>query len=351
MKLFSAKIKKQVGIDLGTSKTTLYLKGKGIVINEPTVVAVNNKTNQILAVGKEAEEMFGKTPIHISAIRPLENGVISDFEVTEKMIRYFLNKVKDSNFFNNILESIEAVVSAPINITDVERRAISDVCKSVGVRNVYLVDGPIAMAIGAYLPVSGSEGTLVVDIGGGSCEIAVISLSGVVVGKSLKIAGNKLNEDIIYYVRDKFKMLIGEKTAEEVKISIGSAIDLGTNQKIKIKGRDLTRGLPREINIEEQDVREAITPSLMKIVDAIKSVLEITPPELMGDIIEKGIFLGGGGSLLKGLDQLIEKFVELNVNVIEEPTTALIRGIGIILDNIDNYHDILVSSLKQQPLE
>ena len=213
-----------MSIDLGTANTLVLVKGKGIIINEPSVVAVQRNRygkQSILAVGKEAEEMFGKTPIHISAIRPLENGVISDFEVTEKMIRYFLNKVKDSNFFNNILESTEAVVSAPINITDVERRAISDVCKPVGVRNVYLVDGPIAMAIGAYLPVSGSEGTLVVDIGGGSCEIAVISLSGVVVGKSLKIAGNKLNEDIIYYVRDKFKMLIGEKTAEEVKISIG----------------------------------------------------------------------------------------------------------------------------------
>ncbi|MGE4554555.1 MAG: rod shape-determining protein [Candidatus Paceibacterota bacterium] len=348
---FFKQVKREIGIDFGTSNIALFVKGEGIVINEPTVVAVNNKTNQIVAIGKEAEEMLGKTPLHIRAIKPIINGVISDFEVAEKMLRYFLEKTRKKGIFNKLFDYSQVIINVPINITDVERRAVEDVCKSAGVKNVFLVESPLALALGAYLPISSSEGTLVMDIGGGNCQIAVISLNGVVVGKSLKIAGNKLNEDIIYYIRDKFKLAIGEKTAEEIKIKIGSCLDLGTNQEVRIKGRDLTRGLPKEIKIEEKDIREAITPSILKIIDALKNVLESTPPELMGDIMEKGVFLGGGTSLLRGLDKLIAKSIEVPVNLIEEPTTALIRGISIILDNLDSYKDILISSTREQPFE
>ncbi len=348
---FLKKIKRQIGIDFGTTKTILWIKGEGLVINEPTVVAVNNKTNQIVAIGKEAEEMLGKTPLHITAIKPLVNGVISDFEVAEKILRYFFIKTRKKSFLNNLFDFPEVVISVPINITDVERRAVEDVCKSAGAKNVYLIEAPLALALGAYLPISSSEGTLVMDVGGGVCQIAVISLKGVVVGKSLNLAGNRLNEDIIHYVRDKFKLAIGEKTAEEIKIKIGSCLDLGTNQDIRIKGRDLVRGLPKEIRIEEKDIREAILPSILKIIDALKSVLEETPPELMGDIIEKGLFLGGGTSLLRGFDKLIEKSVDLPVNTIEEPTNVIIRGINIILEDINKYRDILISTTREKPFE
>lgn len=342
------KFKRQIGIDFGTTKTIFWIKGEGIVINEPTVVAVNNKTNQIVAIGKEAEEMLGKTPLHITAIKPLSHGVISDFEVAEKFLRYFLNKTKKKNYLENIFDFSEVIINVPINITDVERRAVEDVCKAAGAKSVYLIESPIALALGAYLPISSSEGTLIMDIGGGVCQIGVISLKGLVVGKNLKIAGNKLNEDIIHFIRDKFKLAIGEKTAEEIKIKLGSCIDLGTNQELKVKGRDLMRGLPKEIKIEEKDIREAISSSVTKIIDALKNVLEETPPELMGDIIEKGLFLGGGTSLLKGLDKLIEKTVDLPVNIIEEPNTALIRGINIVLENLDQYRDILITSIRER---
>jgi len=351
MTFFFKKMRRKIGIDFGTAKTVFFVKGEGIVVNEPTVVAVNNKTNQIVAIGKEAEEMLGKTPFHISAIKPIVNGVISDFEVAEKMLRYFLEKTKKRGFLNNLFDYSEVIINVPINITDVERRAVEDVCKAAGVKSVYLIESPLALALGAYLPISSSEGTLIMDIGGGSCQIAVISLSGVVVGRSLKIAGNKLNEDIIYYIRDRFKLAIGERTAEEIKIQIGSCLDSGTNKEMKVKGRDLTRGLPKEIRIEEKDVREAITPSILKIIDTLKNVLESTPPELMGDIMEKGVFLGGGTSLLKGLDKLISKSVDIPVNIIEEPTTALIRGISIIWDDFNNYKEILISSTKETPFE
>jgi len=340
---------RNIGVDLGTSKTLVYVKGKGIVINEPTVVAMNNKTNQILAVGHEAEEMIGKTPSHISAIKPLNNGVISDFEVAEKMLDYFLDKSKKKGFFGQFLDWPRLVVGVPTGGTEVEKRAVEDVARSAGAKDVYLIEEPIAVALGAQLSVKESQGIFVVDIGGGTTEVAVISLGGIVVSKSLRIAGNKLNDDIIHYFRDKFKLSIGEKTAEKIKIFIGSALDLGSNQEMKVKGRDLTRGLPKEIKVKEEDIREAITPSLIKIIDAIKSTVEITPPELIGDIMETGIILSGGTSLLRGIDKLIQESIDLPVKIIDDPITSVIRGIGIILEDLEGSRDILTTITREKP--
>ena len=346
---FKANFFRNIGVDLGTSKTLIYVKGKGIVINEPTVVAMNNKTNQILAVGHEAEEMIGKTPSHISAIKPLNNGVISDFEIAEKMLNYFLDKSKKKGFFGQFLDWPRLVVGVPTGGTEVEKRAVEDVVRSAGAKEVYLIEEPIAVALGAQLSVKESQGIFVVDIGGGTTEVAVISLGGIVVSKSLRIAGNKLNDDIIHYFRDKFKLSIGEKTAERIKIFIGSALDLGSNQEMKVKGRDLTRGLPKEIKVKEEDIREAITPSLIKIIDAIKSTVEITPPELIGDIMETGIILSGGTSLLRGIDKLIEESIDLPVKIIDDPITSVIRGIGIILEDLEGSKDILTTITREKP--
>jgi len=340
---------RNIGVDLGTSKTLIYVKGKGIVINEPTVVAMNNKTNQILAIGHEAEEMTGKTPSHISAVMPLNNGVISDFEVAEKMLDYFLDKSKKKGFFGQFLDWPRLVIGVPTGGTEVEKRAVEDVARSAGAKEVYLIEEPIAVALGAQLSVKESQGIFVVDIGGGTTEVAVISLGGIVVSKSLRIAGNKLNDDIIHYFRDKFKLSIGGRTAERIKIFIGSALDLGSNQEMKVKGRDLTRGLPKEIKVKEDDIREAITPSLIKIIDAIKSTVEITPPELIGDIMETGIILSGGTSLLRGIDKLIEESIDLPVKIIDDPITSVIRGIGIILEDLEGSKDILTTITRENP--
>lgn len=340
---------RNIGVDLGTSKTLIYEKGRGIVINEPTVVAMNNKTNQLLAIGHEAEEMIGKTPSHISAIKPLDNGVISDFEVAEKMLGYFLDKSKKKGFFGQFLDWPRLVIGVPTGGTEVEKRAVEDVARSSGAKEVYLIEEPIAVALGAQLSVKESQGIFVVDIGAGTTEVAVISLGGIVVSKSLRIAGKKLNDDIIYYFRDKFKLSIGERTAERIKILIGSALDLGSNQEMKIKGRDLTRGLPKEIKVKEEDVREAITPSLIKIIDAVKNIIEITPPELIGDIMETGIILSGGTSLLRGIDKLIHDSIDLPVKIIDDPITSVIRGIGIILEDLEESKDILTTISKENP--
>jgi len=342
---------RDIGVDLGTTKILIYAKGKGIVVNEPTVVAINNKTNQILAIGREAVEMVGKTPPHITAIRPLNNGVISDFEVAEKMLHFFLNKARNKGFLGDLFDWPRLILGIPCGGTEVEKRAVEDVARNAGAREVYLIEGPLAVALGVHLPIEESKGTLIIDIGGGMSEVAVISLGGVVVFKSLPVAGNKLNDDIIYYFRDKFKLAIGERTAEEVKISIGSAVDIGTNQEMKVRGRDLTKGLPREMKVKESDVREAISHSLNKIIDAIKGALEITPPELAADIINSGIYLSGGTSLLRGLDKLIKDSVDLPVKIVEDPVTAVIRGIGFVLEDIKSNKNILTTiSREKSPL-
>ena len=338
-----------IGVDLGTSKIILYVKGKGVIANEPSVVAVNSKTGQILAIGKEANSMRGKTPPHIQAIKPLNNGVISDFEVTEKMLRYYFSRTRDKNKFSLIPNWQRVVISVPSGGTEVEKRAVEDAARNAGAKEVYLIEEPLAVALGANIPVREAKGILVVDIGAGITEVAVVSLGGIAVSRSLKIAGDKLDGDIVYYLRDKFKLMIGDATAENIKLHIGSAQDLGTNKEIKVKGRDLTKGLPKEMKLKEEDIREAMTPSLGRIIDVIKGVIEVTPPELIADVMDSGIVLSGGTSLLPGMDKLIEKSVSLPVHIVEDPLTAVIRGIGIVLENINDNKDLLLTISREKP--
>lgn len=334
-----------IGIDLGTSNTLVYLKGHGIVINEPSVVAVNTKTNQILAVGAKAKEMLGKTPGHIRAVRPLVDGVISDYEVTEEMLSYLINKAdKISKKFMRP----RVVVGVPSGITNVETRAVYDAARSAGAREVYLVEEPMASAIGIRLPIKDATGSMIIDIGGGTTDIAVISLGGIVQSKNIKIAGDRLNQDIITYMRDEFKILIGETTAEQVKISIGSVLP-SEYMETRVRGRDLLTGLPREVIVTDSDVREAFLLSIKEFVEGVKDVLETTPPEILGDIMHKGITLTGGGALILGLDRLLNNVLKIPVYVVDDPLSAVARGTGIILDDIDYYKEVLIGNQDELP--
>ncbi len=328
---FFERFRKELGIDLGTANTLVYVKGRGIVINEPSVVAVNTRTEQILAVGHEAKEMLGKTPPHIITTRPLTNGIISDFEVAEKMLRYFLDKVYEDTGMS-FLSRPKVIIGAPVDITEVERRAIGDAVMNAGAREVWIVEEPMAAAIGSRMPVKEPVGNLIVEMGGGTCEIAVISLGGITTRKSIKIAGDELNRNIMNYARDVFNLLLGERQAEEIKIKIGSAVELSDPLEFPMRGRDLISGLPREVMINDRQVREAMIKSLRVIVDNIKSILEITAPELVADIHERGIVLSGGGSLLRGIDQLIQRAIEIPVRIADDPLTSVVRGTGILLD-------------------
>lgn len=336
------KISKDIGIDLGTATTLVYVRGRGIVINEPSVVAVNQKTNQILAIGEEAKRMVGRTPAHISATRPLIQGVISDFEVTEQMLRYFIHKVHKGSF--NLLPRPRVIVGIPSGITEVEKKAVRDATLSAGAREVYLVEEAMAAAIGARLPVQEPVGNMVVDIGGGTTDIAIISLGGIVVSKTLKIAGDKLNQDIIDYAHEELKLVLGERTAEDIKISIGSAYPIEELLEAPMRGRDLVTGLPKEIIVNSDQIREALSESNRIIVNAVKDVIEETPPELVADIMQKGIMLVGGGSLLRGLDKLINKETKMPTKVVDDPLTAVARGAGIILEELDRLKEVLVST-------
>jgi len=338
---------KDVGIDLGTANTLVYVKGRGIVINEPSVVAVNQKTGQILAIGQEAKKMVGRTPGHIVASRPLVAGVVSDFEVTEQMLKFFIDKVHRESF--SVLPRPRVVVGVPSGVTEVEKKAVEDATKSAGARAVYLIEEPMAAAIGIRLPVQEATGNMIIDIGGGTTEMAVISLGGIVVSKSLRIAGDKLNEDIIQYVRDEFNLLLGERTAEDIKLAVGSAYTLGEKLETIMRGRDLVTGLPKEMTIDDSQIRKALSRSVKVLVNAIKGAVEETPPELVADIMERGIFLVGGGSLLRGLDQLIAEQTEMSVKLAEDPLTAVVRGTGIVLEDIDALREVLVSSQYQEP--
>lgn len=336
------KFSKDIGIDLGTANTLVYVRDKGIVINEPSVVAVNKKTGQILAIGAEAKKMVGKTPSHIVATRPLVDGVVSDFEVTEQMLRYFIEKVHKESFA--FLPRPRVVIGIPSGVTEVEKRAVVDAAVSAGARRAYLVDEPMAAAIGARLPVQEASGNMIVDIGGGTTEIAVISLGGVVVCRSLRIAGDEMNEDIIRYARDEFNLLLGEKTAEDIKIGIGSAYEINETLEMPMRGRDLVTGLPKEVIVNDAQIREAIFRSIKVIVNNIKSTIEETPPELLSDIMQRGIILAGGGSLIRGLDRLISEQTDMPVRVMDDPLTAVARGTGIILEHIDELKDILTET-------
>ncbi len=328
-----------VGIDLGTANTLVYLRGKGIVVNEPSVVAVNQKTNQVVAVGRAAKDMLGRTPGHLTAVRPLVDGVVSDFEATEEMIAYLINQAQG---VSRKMLGPRAVIGVPAGITNVEMRAVKDAAQNAGAREVHIVEEPIAAALGVRMPIREAVGSMIVDIGGGTVDIAVLSLGGIVRAKNLRSAGDKLNQDIIGYVRSEFKILIGEKTAEEVKMAIGSVIEGGANTQAVVRGRDLITGLPREIILTDQDIREAISQSIDTLIDSVREVLETTPPEILSDVMRSGITLVGGGALLKGLDELLSQWLKVPVAVADDPLTAVARGTGVILENLGLHQDLLL---------
>ena len=330
-----------IGIDLGTANTLVYVGKKGIVINEPSVVAINQKTGRVLAIGEEARRMVGKTPAHIVASRPLVDGVVSDFEITQQMLKYFIDKVHSSDPMR-FLPRPRVVVGIPSGVTEVDKRAVEDAARAAGAREVYLIEEPMAAAIGARLDVQEPQGSMVIDIGGGTTEVAVISLGGIVVARSLRIAGDRLNEDIINYARDEFNLLLGERTAETIKMEIGSTLPLEETMAFPMRGRDLISGLPKEILVEDKHIRDALGNSVNDLADAIKGTVEQTPPELLADIMEKGIILAGGGSLLRNFDQLIQRETQIPVHITEDPLTAVARGTGIVLEDLDQLKEVLV---------
>lgn len=329
-----------MGIDLGTANTLVYVRDRGIVINEPSVVAINTKTKQILAIGDEARQMVGRTPAHIIAIRPLVDGVVSDFEITEEMLRYFIVKVHQEKF--SLFPRPRVVIGIPYGVTEVERRAVEEAALNAGAREVYLIEEPLAAAIGARLPIQEPGGSFIVDIGGGTTEVAVISLGGIVASRSLRVAGDELNQDIINFLRDEYKLLIGDKTAEDVKISIGSVLPLKDPLKANIRGRDLVNGLPKEIQITTEQIRLATAKSVGAIINAIKATIEETPPELVADIITKGIIIAGGGALLRGLDRSIAEATKTRVHIADDPLTSVVRGTGVVLEDLDNLSGVLL---------
>ncbi|MGC9968800.1 MAG: rod shape-determining protein [Minisyncoccia bacterium] len=333
---------KDIGIDLGTSNSLIYLKNKGIAVNEPSVAAINTKTNHILAVGDEAKKMLGRTPAHITVVRPLVNGVISDFEMTEEMLRHFLRRPQASP----ITSYRRAILAIPNHLTEVERKSVEDAALNAGCSKVYLVESPTAAALGAGLPIMAPSASLIVDIGGGTTDIAVISMGGTVVSQTLKIAGDRFNDDIIRFVRDEFHLAIGEPSAEFAKIAVGSAIPMDERLEVPVRGRDLTSGLPREISMKNNHVRAALAKSLRAVIDAVHEVIEATPPELAGDVLRQGITLCGGGALLRGLAELLEKETGVPVRIAEDPLTCVARGLGQMVDDFETHRELLDNPLK-----
>ena len=338
---------KDIGIDLGTANTLVYVKGKGIVIDEPSVVAINNKTKQILAIGAEAKKMVGRTPSHIVASRPLVDGVVSDFEVTEQMLKYFIEKVHKEDF--TLFPRPRVVIGIPSGVTEVEKRAVEEATTNAGAREAFLIEEPMAAAIGARLPIQDASGSMIVDIGGGTSEIAIISLGGIVNNQSIRIAGDELNEDIVQFAKDEFNLLLGEKTAEEIKIGIGSAYPLPEPMEMIMRGRDLLTGLPKSITVNNEQIREALTKSVRIIVDAVKQTIENTPPELVADIMDRGIMLVGGGALLRGLNQLIAEETQMPVHIADDPLTCVVRGTGLVLEDVESLKEVLVSTQYEKP--
>ena len=328
-----------VGIDLGTVNTLVFVKDKGIVIREPSVVAIHKKTRQVLAIGIEAKRMIGRTPAAIEAIRPLRDGVISDFDTTEAMLRHFIQKVhsspKNSWFSMPRVPRPRVVIGIPSGVTEVERRAVQDAALSAGAREAFLIEEPMAAAIGANLKIEDPEGNLIVDIGGGTTEIAVISLGGLVLNRSLRIAGDEMDQDIVSYMRTRYGVLIGDRTAEEIKLELGSAFEPKEEKETVIRGRELSTGLPKSLKISSSEIREAISPTIMQIVSSIHEVLEETPPELLSDILERGIVITGGGSLIRGLDKRISEETKIPVYIADDPLTTVVRGCGRVLENLD----------------
>jgi len=339
---------KGVGVDLGTANSLVYVAGRGIVINEPSIAAVNNKTGQVLAIGDEAKKMVGRTPAHITVIRPLVNGVISDFEMTQEMLKYFFKKIgATASLFNYH----RAVIGAPSNLTEVERKSVEDAVIGAGANRAYVLEEPLAAAIGARLPIGEPTANAVVDIGGGTTEIAIISMGGIVTSKSLKVAGDRLNEDIIRFVRDEFKLAIGEPSAEELKMKVGSALPVDQKIELAIRGRDMGTGLPKEIILKDTHIRAAMARSLKSMTDSVREVIEATPPELVGDILKNGIHMCGGGSLLKGIDKLLEKELMVPVRIIDDPLTAVVRGCGIAVEQFDKYYQVVNNPLRPRDIK
>ncbi|HET8575247.1 MAG TPA: rod shape-determining protein [Candidatus Paceibacterota bacterium] len=328
-----------IGIDLGTVNTLVYLGGRGIVLNEPSVVAINQKTGRVVAVGKEAKEMLGRTPAHLKAVCPLVSGVISDYEVSEEMLSYFLRQVKK---ISKRIRRPRVVVGVPSGITNVESRAVRDAARAAGAREVHIIEEPLAAAIGVELPVNDPVGNMVIDMGGGTTDLAVISLGGVVISRNVKIAGDKLNEDIISYVRNKFQILIGERTAEAVKIAAGSMLEEETSVEIPVRGRDLVSGLPREVMVTDEDIKKAVAPSLEKLLEAVKEILEETPPEILSDILKRGIVFVGGGALIRGLREAFEEELQIPIHTVSDPLSCVARGTGLVLENFSLYKDALI---------
>ena len=339
---FFSLFNKDMGIDLGTANTLVYIKGREIVTREPSVVAIQTETKQVLAVGEEAKRMIGRTPGNIVAIRPLKDGVIADFDVTQNMLKYFIKKA----YNRRSIFQPRVVVCVPSGVTEVEKRAVEEAAIHAGARDAYLIEEPMAAAIGAGLPVQEPTGSLVVDIGGGTTEVAVISLGGIVTSKSVRVAGDELDESIVSYIKKEYSLMIGERTAEEIKINIGTADENSEERVMDIRGRDLISGLPKTISISSKEIHEAMKEPIHSIIEAIKSTLEKTPPELASDIMELGIMLTGGGALLEGMDRLINRETGMPVNIAENPLDCVAIGTGIALDSIDVLKKSLYSSKK-----
>lgn len=333
---------KDIGIDLGTANTLVHVKGKGIVIREPSVVAINIKTNEVLAVGEAAKEMIGRTPGSIVAIRPLKDGVIADFDITQNMIRYFIKKAISYGAFSKP----RVVICVPSGVTEVEKRAVEDATLQAGAKEAYLMEEPMAAAIGANLPVEEPFGSMVVDIGGGTSEVAVISLGGIVTSKSLRVAGDELDDAIVHYIKKEYSLMIGERTAEQIKMKIGGAFPKTKEETMEIRGRDLITGLPKNILISSTEVNEALKEPVNSIIDSIKYTLEKTPPELASDIMDRGIMLTGGGALLDGMDKLIKKETGMPVFIAETPLDCVALGTGKVLEEIETLKKVLISPKK-----
>lgn len=329
-----------IGIDLGTANTLVYVKGRGIVINEPSMVALNSKTGQVVAVGKMAKDMLGRTPTHIEAVQPVVDGVISDFEITEEMLSYLINKAGKGQMR---LLGPRVVVGVPSGITNVEVRAVEDAARNAGAREVHIVEEPMAAAVGIKLPVKDPSGSMVVDIGGGTTDIGIVSLGGLVNARNICVAGDTFNDDIINYVRGEFKILIGKKSAEDVKILASAVLEQDESLEANVRGRDLVTGLPREVIITDSDIREAINASVSRLVDSVKDVLETTPPEVISDIMKRGVYLTGGGALIRGLAELLSDELGVPVRVADEPLTAVVRGTSMILEDTIGFKEALIT--------
>ncbi len=329
--------KKDIGIDLGTANTLVYAKGKGIILREPSVVAVDTKTEVVRYVGTEAKNIIGRTPGSIRAVRPLKDGVIADFDMTTAMLQEFIRKALGNNPFARA----RVIICIPSGVTAVERRAVKEAAEGAGAKRVAIIEEPMAAAIGAGLPVESPTGSMIVDIGGGTSEVAVISLCGIVTSRSVRVAGDEFDNSIINFIKKKYNLLIGERTAEQIKISIGSAYPTEEDTELEIKGRNLLTGLPENITVSSEEIREALSESLSHIIEAIKVTLERTPPELSADIIDSGITLAGGGALLRGLDRLINEETGIPVNIADRPLDCVVDGTGRLLDNIEELQDVL----------